>query len=242
MTLVTRRFLANVLRMSAIVIGIGSVALFAFVPLGTLAPQLQLSDPTLVLWDTGLSLFFFFQHSGMVRRSFRARLATVTPPEWGAAIYAVASGIALTLVALLWQVSPTRLLVLEGTLQIACWTASIAAIIGFALGFRALKNFDLLGLKPLRAELKGETQSASVFVVTGPYRWVRHPLYSCVLVLIWANPNITVDRLAFSLLWSIWIVIGAWLEERDLANEFGDVYRAYQRRVPFLLPWRRAVR
>ena len=47
------------------------------------------------------------------------------------------------------------------------------------------------------------------FIVRGPYRWVRHPLYAFSLVMIWSGPVFTVDRLLHNALFSIWIVIGA---------------------------------
>jgi protein-S-isoprenylcysteine O-methyltransferase Ste14 len=75
-------------------------------------------------------------------------------------------------------------------------------------------------------------------VVRGAYRWVRHPFYACILVLVWSCPELTADRLVFNLLWTAWIVLGAALEERDLAADFGDAYRRYRRRVPMLVPWR----
>jgi protein-S-isoprenylcysteine O-methyltransferase Ste14 len=44
-------------------------------------------------------------------------------------------------------------------------------------------------------------------------------------------------HLLFTLTMSIYIVISVkFLEERDLAAQFGDSYRDYQRRVPMLLP------
>ena len=74
------------------------------------------------------------------------------------------------------------------------------------------------------------------FVVKGPYRWVRHPLYLFMILMIWSSPNLTMDRLLFNGLWTVWIVIGSILEERDLIFEFGDVYREYQQRVPMFIP------
>ncbi len=76
------------------------------------------------------------------------------------------------------------------------------------------------------------------FVVKGPYRWVRHPLYLFMILMIWACPDLTADRLLFNGLWTVWIVIGSILEERDLMLEFGDVYREYQQRVPMFIPRR----
>jgi len=59
-----------------------------------------------VLWfDAGLSLLFFFQHSGMIRKPFRRWLARFIPEEYSDAVYAIASGIVLLLVVLLWQTS-----------------------------------------------------------------------------------------------------------------------------------------
>jgi methanethiol S-methyltransferase len=39
-------------------------------------------------------------------------------------------------------------------------------------------------------------------------------------------------------LWTGWIFAGALFEERDLVAEFGDGYRAYQKKVPMLMPWK----
>jgi len=65
---------------------------------------------------------------------------------------------------------------------------------------------------------------------------VRHPLYLVSLIIIWFGPIFTADRLLHNLLWSLWIVIGATLEEKDLVDCFGDAYRDYQQTVPMLIP------
>jgi len=80
------------------------------------------------------------------------------------------------------------------------------------------------------------------FTVRGPYRWVRHPLYVFVIVLIWSSPDLTMDRLLFNVLWTIWIVVGAFFEERDLVADFGGEYIEYQQRVPMLIPYKRPVK
>jgi protein-S-isoprenylcysteine O-methyltransferase Ste14 len=36
----------------------------------------------------------------------------------------------------------------------------------------------------------------------------------------------------------VWIILGSYLEEKDLVTEFGERYRHYQKTVPMLLPWR----
>lgn len=87
--------------------------------------------------------------------------------------------------------------------------------------------------------MEGRKPGALPFRVRGPYRWVRHPQYFVVLLLIWSSPDITLDRIWFNVTWTVWIVIGTFLEERDLVEGFGDVYREYQKKVPMLVPYRK---
>ena len=72
----------------------------------------------------------------------------------------------------------------------------------------------------------------------GPYRWVRHPLYLSSLLMIWSYPDLTLDRLLFNLMFTVWVIVAIILEERGLVETFGETYRSYQRKVPMLIPWR----
>jgi protein-S-isoprenylcysteine O-methyltransferase Ste14 len=49
----------------------------------------------------------------------------------------------------------------------------------------------------------------------------------------------TLNLLTVFILLTIYLVIGAKLEEKRLLEEFGDDYRAYQAQVPMLLPFPR---
>jgi len=221
----------------SVVLGGGSVVLLALMGSVQLV-HLGFSDPVVLLWDAILSMAFFLQHSGMVRKAFRARMAVFIPPRYQGAIYSIASGVVLVIVVVLWQRSEIQLLRLEG---LPLWIArgcSLLAILLFAWGIHALGSFDAFGLRPIKEHIRGQSDQPFLFVVRGPYRWVRHPLYFCVLVLIWASPELTADRLLFNVLWTAWIVVGTLLEETDLRADFGDVYRDYQRKVPMLIPWR----
>jgi protein-S-isoprenylcysteine O-methyltransferase Ste14 len=186
-------------------------------------------------WDALLCGVFFVQHSWMVRKPFRAWLGRFIPAHWHGATYTAASAAALLLLTGLWQRSGVEIADVQGY---AGWTIRAVFLGGmavFAWGVRALRSFDLFGVEALR----GRQLQAGGLAVTGPYRWVRHPFYASAIVMIWACPLLTLDRLLFDVLWTCWIAAGARLEERDLVAGFGDAYRAYRRDVPMLAPWHR---
>lgn len=82
------------------------------------------------------------------------------------------------------------------------------------------------------------TRVDHALVTTGPYRWVRHPLYAAGLLL----------HVALALLLSSWLVALAGLatlgfilprirrEEEHLAARFGEAYQEYRRRTGALIP------
>ncbi len=210
----------------AFVFGVGSLILFLAYPLGSLSPaRLDWSEHWRLCWDAGLSLVFFVQHSGMNRRAFRARLGAVTPPAYHGAVYAIASSLALLLVVGFWQPVGVPVVTLHGIARLLVHGISLMASAVLVWGFMAIVGHDPLGFRLILARRRGADEPKPEFMVRGPYRWVRHPLYSGAIVLFWASPDTTLDRLLFNVLWSIWICLGARLEERAHVNDLGSAYR-----------------
>lgn len=191
-----------------------------------------------LLWDACLCLLFFFQHSAMIRRSFRQRIEAFVPEYFQGALYTASSGVVLIVLVLFWQNSEQVIVSLQGTSR---WMASgvfFASLAGMMWGMYALHSFDVFGNQKILAHIRAAHVRDMPLAIQGPYRWVRHPLYFFTLLAIWSCPDLTVDRLLFNVLFTIWIVIGTLLEERDLVAEFRETYLDYQRRVPMLIPWK----
>jgi protein-S-isoprenylcysteine O-methyltransferase Ste14 len=224
--------------LAAKIVGGGSLLAFAvFLVLGPLGPvELGGGLVGALAIDAALSVLFFGQHSGMVRRSFRERLEQLVPRPYHGAVYAVASGAALITLLVLWQPTDLVLLSVGPPWRWLLHGLVVAAFGGFAWGLEALGSFDGLGVRPVRAHLSDRPLDEPRLEIRGPYRWCRHPLYAAVLVMIWSSPDLTADRLLFNALWTAWIAGATILEERDLVAVFGDDYRAYQHTVPMLLP------
>jgi len=217
--------------------GVSLLVFMIFLFVGSLnLLDMHLEENRLLLFDAGLSLLFFIQHSAMLRKPFRRWLAGFVPEEYAGAIYAIASGTVLLFVILLWQRSSQTIITPSGFFRWSLRAIFFLCLLAFYWGVRALRLFDPLGLRPIFNRLRGGHPKPIPITVAGPYRWVRHPLYFFMILMIWSCPDLTTDRLLFNLLWTVWIVIGACLEEIDLIAEFGDAYREYQRRVPMLVP------
>ncbi len=233
-----RKVLAYSLLTLAYILGCGSLGLFGlFLWAGPHpAVNLRLGTPQVLAFDALLAIAFFVQHSVMIRKSFRAQLRVVLADYHFWPVYAIASGVVLLLLPALWQPAAPLLPSLDGPLRWLVRGVFLATMAGMVWSFASLKHFDPLGAGPLLSHLRGTPAPASPLTIRGPYRWVRHPIYAFFLLMIWASPDLTADRLLFNILWSVWMVVATWLEERDLAAEFGDGYREYQRRVPMLVP------
>ena len=235
-----RRFWAYLSLVLAGLLGGGTLFLFmVFLYVGPMNwIRLELGETASLWLNACLCLAFFVQHSVMIRRSFRQRLARFLPREFDPALYAIASGLVLIVLIAFWQESSYTVAKAPGFLSWVLRVVYFLSLAGFFWGMRALGVFDPFGVIPLRNYLRGRQSSSVPFVVRGPYRWVRHPLYLFLILMIWSYPDLTADRLLFNVLWTIWMVVGTMLEERDLVAAFGDAYREYQRKVPMLIPYR----
>jgi len=227
------------LALSVSVVAVSLLGFVLFLALGPFEPlSLGLDTGPALLWDAALCLVFFVQHSVMVRQGFQRRLRGRVPACLYPAVYSIASGMALLVLLLLWQHAHVVLSSVNGAPRLALRALFLAAGIGFLWAVRSLGSFDTFGVEPIRAHLAGREPRRLPLAIRGPYRWVRHPLYSLFLVLLWTSPDLTADRLLLNGLFTAWLVVGALLEERDLVREFGETYRDYQRRVPMLVPWK----
>ena len=144
--------------------------------------------------------------------------------------------------------------------RLPVWLGYIALLVAgvYPLGPRLIPRTDLtewlgvgicaLGLilagwarKTLGAEWSQdvELKQGHRLVTTGPYRFVRHPIYTCHLVM-GLGTAITFGRIA-GFAGCLLFFIGFWIklgqEEELLVRHFPEEYPAYKRRVKALAPF-----
>ena len=82
------------------------------------------------------------------------------------------------------------------------------------------------------------TRERHTLVVQGPYRWVRHPLYSSAALLITALSLIAANWffLVAGVVLLCVLIMRTRIEEENLVARFGDSYRAYMARTGRFVP------
>lgn len=235
------RFLYKSISVLSVLAGsISLIVFFVFVLGGPLnLIDLKLDSGETILIDIFLSVMFFMQHSLMVRGSIRNKITKVIPSESFYAFHSVVSGTTLFGVIVLWQESPAIITSVPVPYALVLRFLQCVAILGLIWAVKSLKDFDPFGRKQISKFLnKQEEDQVHQFVYSGPYNFIRHPFYFFILIMIWAYPVISADRLMFMCLWTIWIVVGTFLEEKDLVSQIGMEYCEYKKEVPMLIPYR----
>jgi protein-S-isoprenylcysteine O-methyltransferase Ste14 len=100
--------------------------------------------------------------------------------------------------------------------------------------FAAASQTDMLAFVGLRQLT--EEQGKSGLVISGLYRFVRHPLYTFTLLILWLSPSVTLNTFVVFVALTIYVLIGTVFEERKLLREFGQEYASYKSVTPMLIP------
>jgi protein-S-isoprenylcysteine O-methyltransferase Ste14 len=98
----------------------------------------------------------------------------------------------------------------------------------------AVLQTDMLSFAGLRQLIQEE--KTGKLVTDGLYRFVRHPLYTFSLLVLWLSPSVTVNSFVVYLALTLYVLVGAFFEERKLLREFGKDYAKYRTVTPMLIP------
>ena len=111
----------------------------------------------------------------------------------------------------------------------------VLAILLLVVGLFQTGLWTFLGVRQL---VYYPSDNHEEMVVGGLYQWVRHPLYMAGLIFIWFVPVMTLNVFALNVGLSVYLILGASIEERKLVREFGQPYILYRSNTPKLFPMR----
>ena len=122
--------------------------------------------------------------------------------------------------------------------QLISWTL---LLISLYLIVRGLYNLLAMG-KPSKRRPDNtlfDLEKTTVLTRTGPFKYIRHPIYSSLLFLTWgtylkspSGPGVALALVATGLL-----IATAKVEERENIRFFGDQYRDYMRETKNFIPF-----
>ena len=114
-------------------------------------------------------------------------------------------------------------------LTVPCVIACLLVIVWFNRSLSLIKVHLLNGKNEL--------------ITHGPFAYVRHPLYSTLIITIPPLAIIWFADILFFIPWIVIILVSHFMvriEERGLIDNFGEAYEKYRRHVPALIPYRGA--
>jgi methanethiol S-methyltransferase len=181
-----------------------------------------------VTWNVTLFTVFALHHSVFARKPVRQWIAQIAPGELERSLYVwIASVLFIAVCAwwrpidgIAWQANETVSWVLRAAQAAAIWLILRSAVI--------LDVWELAGVRP-------PAPSPSEFKTTGPYGWVRHPIYSGWFLLVWAATPMTYTRLSFAAVSCAYLLIAMPLEEGSMRTTSRGAYDRYIAQVRWRL-------
>lgn len=108
--------------------------------------------------------------------------------------------------------------------------------LGILVGVMQTGALRFVGLQQVIENDAAASPQPEKLVVSGLYRWTRHPLYTFSFLLMWLTPIMTWNVLALNLGLSTYMLVGSIFEENKLVQQFGEAYNEYKARTPRLIP------
>jgi protein-S-isoprenylcysteine O-methyltransferase Ste14 len=180
---------------------------------------------------------FAIQHSVMARPAFKRWWTKLVPSSVERSTYVLLSSLILILLYWQWRPMPDVIWAVTNRIGAGILTALFWLGWGIALVSTFLINhFDLFGLQQVFSHWRGTKPEPAAFKEPLFYKYVRHPIYFGFLLAFWATPVMTVGHLLFAVATTGYILIGIFLEERDLVSVHGDAYTNYRSRVSMIVP------
>lgn len=182
-------------------------------------------DAAAVALDSALFTIFALHHSVFAREPVKRRLTSLVPEPLLRSVYVWLASLLLIAVCLAWRPIGGELYALEGLPRYALVAAQLLGVAVIVGAVRVIGPLELAGIR--------QHSGTDTLQIVGPYRHVRHPIYSGWLLVTFGAAHMTGDRLIFAGISTLYLLLAMPFEERSLRTSFGHAYDDYTRQVPY---------
>jgi protein-S-isoprenylcysteine O-methyltransferase Ste14 len=208
------------------VVSLGWCLYFYAVILGTPADATSDSLTSAVLFNIALFSTFALHHSLLARSGIKRELTRLVPAAYERTAYVWIASLLLMMVCWWWRPLPGMAYEVPPPWR---WGLYAVQAVGVILTWRGAAVVDVLELAGIR-QARGEVRPLE-FKIVGPFRVVRHPIYLGWILMVFGAPTMTLGRLLFASVSSVYLILAIPWEERSLIEAFGARYQAYQASV-----------
>ncbi len=202
-----------------------------------------------VTWNVTLFTLFALHHSVCARTPVRLWITRLVPTVLERSTYVWIASLLFIAVCALWRPVPGVAWDADAALR---WPLRLLQFSGMWLTLRSaaildvrelagVSDSDSVWLSPApddSAQISAAAPSpADEFRTTGPYGWVRHPIYTGWFLIVFAVVPMTMTRLTFAVVSCVYVLIAIPLEERSMRARARHAYGRYAAQVRWrLLP------
>ena len=236
-----KRPLVLVFGVSSYLLGVSALVGWILIMLGFLrfdmSPVKIDSVLVQVIFGFVLTLLFGVQHSVMARAPFKEWISKLLPSQAERSMYVLATALVLWPILYFWPENANVVWSVEkGALYTAIWCFGIFGWAYLFIASFAINHFELFGLEQVYKYFKSVNSEPVPFKERLMYKFDRHPIMTGALIGMWATPVMRMDHLIFAALFTMYIVVGVSVEERDLIRQWGQNYLDYAKRVKTIVP------
>lgn len=180
------------------------------------------------IFDVMLFTIFALHHSVMARTGAKAGISRIVSPTLERSVYVWIASLLFLAVCWWWRPLPGALWHVHGPV-IMLYVLQIAGIALTIAAARIVGVWELAGMK------QPDPATPVAFRADGPFALVRHPIYLGWVLIVFATPVMTMSRLVFAVVSTVYLVAAIPFEERSLLDAHPAPYSAYQKQMRWKL-------
>lgn len=118
-------------------------------------------------------------------------------------------------------------------------TIFFSGLIILLIAFKSFNLAEFFGIEQMNENVKQQKNNQPQLIKTGLYKYVRHPLYFGIIVMLSGGIILLpmYSTLVFITATLLYLPVGVGLEEEKLITEFGEQYLQYKKEVKMLIPF-----